>query len=507
MELKEGTLLQNGKYRIEKVLGQGTFGITYLATMKTSIGGNLGNMETEINVTIKEFYMRDVNGRNGNEVTCSSKGGLFENYKTKFIKEARNLSKLDHPNIIKVLELFESNNTCYYVMEYCEKGSLDSKIISTKGKGLCEEETLRYAKQICEALRYMHSKKMLHLDLKPGNIVLNVKDDAVLIDFGLSKQFDENGDPDSTTTIGQGTPGYAPIEQSSYKGSGFPVTMDIYALGATIYKMLVGKSPETSSVLFNLGFPYDRLREKGISEELIQIISKAMEPKEKDRYRSVNEMLEDLEKIEQPEVIVVAADDDDERYEYEGHEYVDLGLPSGLKWATCNIGANKPEDYGDYFAWGETKTKDEYIETNYEHIIIKRRIFGSTRKEYAYIGNDISGNSQYDAARFNWGGTWRLPTKAELQELKNKCTWEWTTQNGVKGYKVTGPNGNSIFLPAAGYRSGSSLYCAGERGYYWSSPPDESDSSNAYDLTFDSSARNVYWGGRGSGRSVRPVAE
>ena len=195
--LPAGSVINGGSgqtYQIGAPLGQGGFGITYLATMKTSIGGNLGNMETEINVTIKEFYMRDVNGRNGNEVTCSSKGGLFENYKTKFIKEARNLSKLDHPNIIKVLELFESNNTCYYVMEYCEKGSLDSKILSTKGKGLCEEETLRYAKQICEALRYMHSKKMLHLDLKPGNIVLNVKDDAVLIDFGLSKQFDENGD-------------------------------------------------------------------------------------------------------------------------------------------------------------------------------------------------------------------------------------------------------------------------------------------------------------------------
>ena len=493
MELKNGTLLQNGKYRIEKVLGQGTFGITYLATMKTSIGGNLGNMETEINVTIKEFYMRDVNGRNGNEVTCSSKGGLFENYKTKFIKEARNLSKLDHPNIIKVLELFESNNTCYYVMEYCEKGSLDSKILSTKGKGLCEEETLRYAKQICEALRYMHSKKMLHLDLKPGNIVLNVKDDAVLIDFGLSKQFDENGDPESSTTIGQGTPGYAPIEQSSYKWSGFPVTMDIYALGATIYKMLVGKSPETSSVLFNLGFPYEALREKGIIEELIQIISKAMEPKEKDRYRSVNEMLEDLEKIEQPEVIVVVDESEDERYEYEGHEYVDLGLPSGLKWATCNVGANKPEDYGDYFAWGETKTKSTYDEYN--------------SVTYGKNFSDIGGKSQYDAARANWRGIWRLPTIAEMVELENRCIWKWTTQNGVNGYKITGPSGNSIFLPAAGYRGGSSLYYAGEGGDYWSSTPDESDSDDAYSLYFNSSSQNVDWNCRDFGRSVRPVAE
>ncbi len=174
-----------------------------------------------------------------------------------------------------------------------------------------------------------------------------------------------------------------------------------------------------------------------------------------------------------------------------GHEYVDLGL--SVKWATCNVGASKPEDYGNYYAWGETSTKSSYTESN--------------SKTYGKRMNDIRGNSQYDAARANWGGTWRLPTKAELEELTNKCTWKWTTQNGVKGYKVTGPNGNSIFLPAAGYRYGSSLCRAGEYGDYWSSSPDGGDGNGAYGLRFGSGTQRVGWNGRSLGRSVRPVSE
>ena len=175
--------------------------------------------------------------------------------------------------------------------------------------------------------------------------------------------------------------------------------------------------------------------------------------------------------------------------EINGHEYVDLGL--SVKWATCNVGASKPEDYGNYYAWGETNTKSSYTKEN--------------SKTCGKQMNDIKGNPQYDAARANWGGTWRLPTEAELEELKNKCTWKWTTQNGVKGYKVTGPNGKSIFLPAAGYRSGSSLYNAGEYGYYWSSSPDESGSARG--LYFDSGYQIVGWLSRFNGRSVRPVSE
>ena len=155
--------------------------------------------------------------------------------------------------------------------------------------------------------------------------------------------------------------------------------------------------------------------------------------------------------------------------------------------------ANKPEKYGDYFAWGETKKKKEYTKKN-----------SST---YGKREGYISGNASYDAARANWGGTWRMPTIAEMEELKNKCTWQWTTQSGVYGYEVTGPNGNSIFLPAAGYCDGSSRYDAGEGGYYWSSAPNEGNGSSACYLDFGSGYHYVDWFHRYRGRTVRPVSE
>ena len=175
-----------------------------------------------------------------------------------------------------------------------------------------------------------------------------------------------------------------------------------------------------------------------------------------------------------------------------GHEYVDLGL--SVKWATCNVGATSPEDYGNYYAWGETTTKSSYTRDN-------------SKTYYVKMG-DIAGNSSYDAARANWGGNWRMPTKAEMQELIDKCNWTWTTQNGVKCYKVTSKtNGNSIFLPAAGYRFGSSLYYAGSDGYYWSSTPYGNYGINAYYLFFNSSVHFMDYGNRIYGQSVRPVLE
>lgn len=195
-----------------------------------------------------------------------------------------------------------------------------------------------------------------------------------------------------------------------------------------------------------------------------------------------------------------------------GHEYVDLGL--SVKWATCNVGANKPEDYGNYYAWGETSTKSSYTEDN-SKTFGKNLVFTEDGKNMILSLGD---NSQYDAARANWGGTWRLPTDKELVELMNKCTWTWTTQNGVKGYKVTGPNGNSIFLPAAGFREGASLHGTGEYGCYWSSKPffyrDDLDAMwlddqtyYAYELYFDDGEVYVNFDDRYYGLSVRPVSE
>ena len=177
-----------------------------------------------------------------------------------------------------------------------------------------------------------------------------------------------------------------------------------------------------------------------------------------------------------------------------GHEYVDLGLPSGLKWATCNVGADSPEEYGDYYAWGETYTKDEYKEDNCDLLDVEME--------------DIGGDPEYDVATSEWGDDWRLPTKEDFNELVEECEWKWMKKKGVYGMRVKGPNGNSIFLPAAGGREGSSLTFAGEYGYYCSSTPHESDSQGTYDLFFRSGGnQHVFWINRYYGRSVRPVSE
>ena len=179
---------------------------------------------------------------------------------------------------------------------------------------------------------------------------------------------------------------------------------------------------------------------------------------------------------------------------------VDLGL--SVYWASCNVGATSPEEYGDYFAWGETTTKSDYSSAT-------SVTYGLSITELAsrgIIGSDGNLTAAYDAATANWGGSWRMPTLDEMKELLNKCTWEWTTQNGVYGRKVTGPNGNSVFLPAAGYRYNSSLSYAGSIGYYWSATP-YSYSCLAYYLNFDSVYYDWYYYYRSYGFTVRPVSE
>ena len=196
---------------------------------------------------------------------------------------------------------------------------------------------------------------------------------------------------------------------------------------------------------------------------------------------------------------------------HNGHEYVDLGLPSGTLWATCNVGANKPEDYGDYFAWGETQPKDYYNWSTYKYCNGSATTLTKycTNSDFGTIDNKTVLEAADDAARANWGGSWRMPTDAELTELCEQCTWTWTTQNGVYGYKVTSKKSDytnkSIFLPAAGYRNVSSLYYAGSDGYYWSSSLLTDYPSNARFVGFYSDYVRRSPNGRYYGYSVRPV--
>ena len=190
-----------------------------------------------------------------------------------------------------------------------------------------------------------------------------------------------------------------------------------------------------------------------------------------------------------------------------GYEWVDLGLPSGTKWATCNVGATTPEGYGDYFAWGETSPKGNYNWSTYKYCNGSSSTLTKYNNStiYGTVDNKTTLDLSDDAARANWGGTWRMPTEAEQKELRKHCKWKWTTQNGVKGFKVTSKtNGNSIFLPAAGNRNGTSVYNVGSSGRYWSSSLRESYPYTACYLDFTSGVdwRDDY---RYVGRTVRAV--
>lgn len=299
-QLCNNAILCNGKYKIERVLGQGGFGITYLAKQKVSVAGALGTIDAEIEVTIKEFFMKELCNRDeaSSMVTVPSTGSaeLVEKFRQKFIKEAKNISKLTHPHIIKVLDVFEENGTAYYVMEYIDGGSL-SDLIEKKGS-LSEDETLKYTRQIASALQYIHAHNMNHLDVKPGNVLLRQNGDVVLIDFGMSKNYDVAGEQTTSSPVGVSV-GYAPIEQSRVGGLGmFSPETDIYSLGATMFKMLTGQTPPEATAVFDEGLPE---LPSWVSEKTKQIIKTSMQPRKQERYQNIGDFIKMLD-MEQPYV-------------------------------------------------------------------------------------------------------------------------------------------------------------------------------------------------------------
>ena len=232
MQLSSGITLQNGRYQIVRVLGQGGFGITYLGYQ---VGLNRF-------VAIKEFFMKEYCNRDTvtSKVFAGSDGSkdTVDRYCQKFIKEARIIAKLKHPNIVNIYDVFEENGTAYYVMQYLDRGSLAD--YQEKKGTLSEQEALYFIRQVADALKYIHQNKVNHLDVKPSNILLNDQGGVVLIDFGMSKQYRDDDAQTSTTPVGI-SHGYAPLEQ--YKMSGvsiFSPATDIYSLGATFYKLITG---------------------------------------------------------------------------------------------------------------------------------------------------------------------------------------------------------------------------------------------------------------------------
>ncbi|MDE7455802.1 MAG: serine/threonine protein kinase [Prevotella sp.] len=517
--LQPNTTLQGGKYRIVRVLGQGGFGITYLAE----------HPMLERKVCIKEFFFKNYCERDEStsHVTLSTKSNqeLVERFRRKFLKEARVISKLHHDHIVQIHDIFEENSTAYYVMDYVEGESLDDKI---KREGyLSEPQALAYIKDAASALAYIHSKSINHLDIKPGNIMLRHEDQRILlIDFGVSKRYDEETSEGTTTTPVGISHGYSPVEQYRRNGvQSFSPQSDVYSLAATLYKLLTGVTPPEATEILDEGLPLPPLHAKNVSESTIAAIVNAMKPRTQ-RTQSIGAFIADLNAQDEVTIIVDQTPQSEcstcgkelEECQYggnhpkqatgiiNGHEWVDLGL--SVKWATCNVGASSPSDYGGFYAWGETQPKSRYNWDNY--FDCHSSWWGIIQKWGIYKADGetaISPNSGHDTARENLGGTWRMPTDAEYDELHDKCKWTWASRDGHHGYVVTGPNGNSIFLPAAGCRGGMDSNGVGEYGYYWSSILSSSNSYDTRNLCFYSGGHSTSNGYRCIGRSVRPVTD
>lgn len=194
---------------------------------------------------------------------------------------------------------------------------------------------------------------------------------------------------------------------------------------------------------------------------------------------------------------------------HNGYEYVDMGL--SVKWATLNIGAQQPEGYGHYYAWGEQEERNSYTWTTYSHCtgsylnMTKYVVQSNTSSNFGAVDHIQTLELVDDVANTEWGGDWRMPTNEEWYELAVSCTWVWTSRNGINGYEVIADNGNSIFLPAAGSKNYSTLFNANACGYYWSSSLYEAKANNAYHLYFDSTTGNTTYRYRYYGHTIRAV--
>lgn len=286
--LLTNSVLQDGRYQILGILGQGGFGITYLAR-QTILGRK---------VAIKEFFMKELCDRNEatSQVILGTKAcrETVDRFREKFIKEAQSIAAMSHPNIVRIIDVFEENGTAYYVMDYLANGSL-LDMVNRQG-ALAEDAGKEYILQIAGALEYVHQRSMNHLDVKPSNIMISDSGEAILIDFGLSKQYDaETGGQTSATPVGI-SEGFAPMEQYKQGGVGeFSPQTDIYALGATLFKLLTGQTPPSASDITEDGVPVDMLRTRGVSQDTINVILKAMETRKKDRMQTMREFITALQ--------------------------------------------------------------------------------------------------------------------------------------------------------------------------------------------------------------------
>ena len=379
MTLPQDYTLQDGNYRILKVLGQGGFGITYLAIQ----------VRLDRKVAIKEFFMKDFCERNETtrQVTLGTAGSreTVNSCRMKFLKEAKHIAKLDHPNIIRIIDVFDENSTSYYVMEYIEGGSLSNKLGTT---GLSMSDATRYILQVAEALKYIHKQNIAHLDIKPGNIMLNGNDEIVLIDFGVSKQYDfSTGEQTSVSPVGCSS-GYAPLEQYEPDGvKDFSPQTDIYSLGATYFKLLTGITPLKASKITK-DFLQENLKAKGVPTAVISIICKSMEKLKENRFSDVCSFIEGLNSISLQ--VADSSDKKDENIAYKQYEEGTAVMPS-------------QEEIDN---WVKNIISSEYntgrYKSAFEHFSEYAKMENATAQYYLgkmyYEGQCVGGSRNYDKA-------------------------------------------------------------------------------------------------------------
>lgn len=296
--LRSGSTLQNGKYSIDSVLGQGGFGITYLAE-QTGLG---------MRVAIKEFFLKGTCQRDSNtskvSVPVSENEELVERCLKKFKSEARKIASLNNDHIVNIIDIFDENGTSYYVMKYLSGGSLASKLAA----GAFPEETaLWMIREVSDALNTIHSSGLLHLDIKPANILMDDRGRSVLIDFGVSKYVDSRQDSYTTSSLIGFSRGFAPLEQINSTSTSLSPATDIYALGATLYNLVTGNTPPEASVVMDMGLPEFP---SGLSDAVKNAIVQAMQPRRKDRPQDIISFLsllpEEDEKEPEDDTVVVS---------------------------------------------------------------------------------------------------------------------------------------------------------------------------------------------------------
>lgn len=474
-QLQPGTTLQGGKYKIEKVLGQGGFGITYLAEHDM----------LECKVAIKEFFFKEYCNRD-NE-TCHVTLGTLSNrdivdrFQNKFIKEAKTIFKLHHPNIIQIHDIFTENGTAYYVMEYIEGESL-GEIVKKQGF-LNEFEAVSYIKGVGKALSYIHSMSINHLDVKPGNIMLRKSDNQViLIDFGVAKQYDAETFEGTTTTPVGISHGYSPLEQ--YRSNGvqeFSPQSDVYALAATLFKLLTGITPPEAIEIQEEGVPVDELKLKGVSDATIHAIEVAMLSRKK-RTQSIEEFINSLG--HQGTVTKTEAENVIEKKE-EDTSSSDITSPT--KQERCKseetvlivdeIRSATPEESAFCEKYGLNQTEDEVVDLG---LSILWCSYNAGAENPSSAGNLSAWNNI--GKKLN-GNHLRLPTTEEFKELKDNCNWKWIAEDKICGFLITSPTtGNKIFLRASGKDEGNGVLSS-NMGFYWSNNNSISE-DNAYCMTF-----------------------